>query len=84
MSSKSQTANQLTFIDRCHFSRTGFARWKVNDQGASYCTCEPAYGPGDGPINQLDGPISQLDGPINQLDGSHRGEHVKARGDLDG
>ncbi len=33
------------FVDRCHFSETGFATWKWNEQGCNYCTCIPAPRP---------------------------------------
>lgn len=36
------------FVDRCHFSRSGFAIWnrvEGREQIYSYCTCEPARKP---------------------------------------
>jgi len=36
------------FVDRCHFSRSGFAIWNrecKSEQVVSYCTCEPASKP---------------------------------------
>lgn len=31
----------VDFIDGCHFSETGFALWRRNELGHTYCTCEP-------------------------------------------
>ena len=33
--------DRAPFVDRCHFSETGFAIWKWNEYGTQYCTCVP-------------------------------------------
>jgi hypothetical protein len=34
------------FVDECHWSKTGFAVWKIaTEVEGNYCTCRPALSP---------------------------------------
>ncbi len=39
------TTAGTAFIDRCHYSETGWATWKRNEHNQTYCTCQEAAKP---------------------------------------
>ena len=43
--------SQGEFVDECHWSKTGFAIWKIaTEKHGNYCTCRPALAPSLEPL----------------------------------